>query len=240
MIADRLRAGLRMFRERLGTPTALVAAGGVAANQAIRKALHRVAFEAGTVLVAPPAALCTDNGAMIAWAGAERLALGLTDPLDVAPRARWPLERGDGAADTRPRRARRRASRRRTMPREVTAAEPHEPSTASRCSARARGALRWRNVIARAGRRVTLWEHDQAGAEALARRARARSCPACGSTSASPSAGGRRGGARTRRSCSWCRPSRCVRPPRARAGDRARHAGHRLRQGHRARHAASS
>jgi tRNA N6-adenosine threonylcarbamoyltransferase len=41
--------------------------------------------------VAPPTELCTDNGAMIAWAGAERLWLGLTDPLDVAPRARWPL-----------------------------------------------------------------------------------------------------------------------------------------------------
>ena len=40
----------------------------------------------------PPPELCTDNGAMIAWAGAERLALGLTDPLDIAPRARWPLE----------------------------------------------------------------------------------------------------------------------------------------------------
>ena len=40
----------------------------------------------------PPGELCTDNGAMIAWAGAERLALGLTDPLDFAPRARWPLE----------------------------------------------------------------------------------------------------------------------------------------------------
>ena len=48
--------------------------------------------EAGTELVAPPPELCTDNGAMIAWAGAERLALGLTDTLDVAPRARWPLD----------------------------------------------------------------------------------------------------------------------------------------------------
>ena len=98
VIMDRLRAGLRMFREQLGTPKALVCAGGVAANQAIRKVLHRVAFEVGTDLVAPPPALCTDNGAMIAWAGAERLALGLTDPLDVAARARWPLSEVTKAA----------------------------------------------------------------------------------------------------------------------------------------------
>jgi N6-L-threonylcarbamoyladenine synthase len=92
VVLDRLRAGLRIFRGRYGAPTALVTAGGVAANLAIRKVLHRVAFEAGTVLVAPPPELCTDNGAMIAWAGAERLALGMTDDLDVAPRARWPLD----------------------------------------------------------------------------------------------------------------------------------------------------
>jgi N6-L-threonylcarbamoyladenine synthase len=92
VIHDRLRAGLKMFRLRHTTPTALVAAGGVAANEAIRKILQRVAFEHGIKLEVPPAALCTDNGAMIAWAGAERLALGLTDPLEFAPRARWPLE----------------------------------------------------------------------------------------------------------------------------------------------------
>jgi tRNA N6-adenosine threonylcarbamoyltransferase len=92
VVLDRLRSGLRMFRDRVGKPNALVCAGGVAANQAIRKVLHRLAFEAGTLLVAPPPALCTDNGAMVAWAGAERLALGLTDPLDVAPRPRWPLD----------------------------------------------------------------------------------------------------------------------------------------------------
>src|SRR6202158_4762025 len=92
VVMDRLRAGMRMFRDRFGTPTALVCAGGVAANQAIRKVLHRVAFEVGTTLVAPPPDLCPDNGAMIAWAGAERLALGLTDSLATAPQARWPLD----------------------------------------------------------------------------------------------------------------------------------------------------
>jgi len=91
VVADRLRAGLKLFREHCGNPTALVAAGGVAANGAIRKVLHRLSFEGGTLLVAPPAELCTDNGAMIAWAGAERLALGLVDTLDTPPHARWPL-----------------------------------------------------------------------------------------------------------------------------------------------------
>jgi tRNA N6-adenosine threonylcarbamoyltransferase len=91
VVADRLRTGLKIFRERYGAPSALVAAGGVAANAAIGQALQRVAFEIGTALVVPPAELCTDNGAMIAWAGAERLALGLTDTLDTPPHARWAL-----------------------------------------------------------------------------------------------------------------------------------------------------
>jgi N6-L-threonylcarbamoyladenine synthase len=94
---DRLRVGLRVFRENFGAPNALVAAGGVAANQAIRKILHRLAFEAGTVLVVPAPELCTDNGAMIAWAGIERLMNGLTDSLDTAPRARWPLDLVDSS-----------------------------------------------------------------------------------------------------------------------------------------------
>jgi tRNA N6-adenosine threonylcarbamoyltransferase len=89
---DEARTATDAARLRGNLSTALVAAGGVAANQAIRKVLHRVGFESGTVLVAPPPALCTDNGAMIAWAGAERLALGLIDSLDTAPRARWPLD----------------------------------------------------------------------------------------------------------------------------------------------------
>jgi N6-L-threonylcarbamoyladenine synthase len=90
--ADRLGVGLKLFKERFGAPTALVAAGGVAANQAIRGALDNVATAAGTSLVMPPPALCTDNGAMIAWAGAERLALGMVDGMDAAPRARWLLD----------------------------------------------------------------------------------------------------------------------------------------------------
>src|SRR3974390_1234515 len=92
MVTDRLRNGLRMFRERFGPPTALVAAGGVAANQAIRDALLDVALQNQVPLVVPPPALCTDNAAMIAWAGAERLAHGMCDALDVSPRARWPLD----------------------------------------------------------------------------------------------------------------------------------------------------
>ena len=59
---------------------------------AIRGALQDVAAEAGTPLIMPPPALCTDNGAMIAWAGAERLALGLTTRMDAPPRARWLLD----------------------------------------------------------------------------------------------------------------------------------------------------
>ena len=102
VVLDRLRTGLRMFRAKFGAPTALVAAGGVAANQAIRKVLHRLAFEVGTVLVAPPLELCTDNGAMIAWAGAERLAIGLADPLEFAPRARWPLDQVSGPRPPEP------------------------------------------------------------------------------------------------------------------------------------------
>jgi N6-L-threonylcarbamoyladenine synthase len=78
----------------LGTSDApsLVVAGGVAANQAIREALADLATREGRRFTVPPAWLCTDNAAMIAWAGAERFQLGLCDSLDAPARARWPLD----------------------------------------------------------------------------------------------------------------------------------------------------
>lgn len=72
--------------------TALVVAGGVAANTAIRTALEALAGTQGLPFVAPPLWLCTDNAAMIGWAGAERFAAGLVDGLDFEARPRWPLD----------------------------------------------------------------------------------------------------------------------------------------------------
>jgi N6-L-threonylcarbamoyladenine synthase len=91
-VADRVRNAARVFRAAHPDGTTLVVAGGVAANAHLRAALEAVAGAEGLRFLAPPLRLCTDNGAMIAWAGIERLKLGLTDGLDFAPRPRWPLD----------------------------------------------------------------------------------------------------------------------------------------------------
>jgi len=78
--------------EQAGGVSALVVAGGVAANGAVRGALATLSNSHSLRFVAPPLWLCTDNAAMIAWAGAERFAAGMTDPLDIAARPRWPLD----------------------------------------------------------------------------------------------------------------------------------------------------
>ena len=95
-LADRVSRSLDRFRDEfpaIARP-ALVVAGGVAANQAIRTALDRLCSDSGFLLVAPPLELCTDNGVMVAWAGLERLRAGLVedDALSFAPRSRWPLD----------------------------------------------------------------------------------------------------------------------------------------------------
>jgi N6-L-threonylcarbamoyladenine synthase len=92
VLADRVRNAARLFTARTGKPTTLVVAGGVAANALLRTKLCEEAAAAGFGFVAPPPNLCTDNAAMVAWAGIERLRLGLVDGLDFAARPRWPLE----------------------------------------------------------------------------------------------------------------------------------------------------
>jgi N6-L-threonylcarbamoyladenine synthase len=90
-VVDCLVDRTRLALQRSDAP-ALVVAGGVAANQAIRNALAELAEANGRRFSVPPAWLCTDNAAMIAWAGAERFAAGKFDALDVPARARWPLD----------------------------------------------------------------------------------------------------------------------------------------------------
>jgi len=91
-LADRTANAIREFRDRHPAGNTLVVAGGVAANAYLRERLAELAEREGVRLVAPPQKLCTDNAAMIAWAGIERLRLGLVDALDFAPRPRWPLD----------------------------------------------------------------------------------------------------------------------------------------------------
>ncbi|MGK9164879.1 tRNA (adenosine(37)-N6)-threonylcarbamoyltransferase complex transferase subunit TsaD [Inquilinus limosus] len=97
-LADRAKRAIARFRAQHPAGGAFVVAGGVAANQRLRARLSEVAEKAGLPFIAPPLKLCTDNGAMIAWAGLERLRLGLVDGLDCAPRPRWPLDPTAAAA----------------------------------------------------------------------------------------------------------------------------------------------
>ena len=90
-LADRTANAIALARS-LAPVRHLVVAGGVAANGALRRRLEQVAEAGGLGLVAPPARLCTDNAAMIAWVGIERLRRGLVDDLAFAPRPRWPLD----------------------------------------------------------------------------------------------------------------------------------------------------
>lgn len=100
VIVDRTRNAMRMFDPIWGAKGRLVAAGGVAANRAIRERLEALAGDRGYDFVAPPLRWCTDNAAMIALAGAERLRLGFSDDLSFSARPRWPLD--EEAARLRP------------------------------------------------------------------------------------------------------------------------------------------
>ena len=90
-LADRVKQALIQFAET-HDERRLVIAGGVAANQAIRTALQKLAETYQFEILIPPPRLCTDNGAMIAWVGHEYLQAGQTSALSFAPRLRWPLD----------------------------------------------------------------------------------------------------------------------------------------------------
>ncbi len=92
ILEDRCRHALSIALEKKPEINTLVLAGGVASNQYFRKCLKTFSQEKGITLITPPVNLCTDNGAMVAWAGVERLQKGLVGSLDFAPRPRWPLE----------------------------------------------------------------------------------------------------------------------------------------------------
>jgi len=98
VLADRTARAMGQFAGRHPNARTLVVAGGVAANQALRARLALTAAEHDFTLLVPPPRLCTDNAVMIAWAGVERLRLGLTDDFAAPPRARWPLDAAAAAA----------------------------------------------------------------------------------------------------------------------------------------------
>jgi len=92
VLADRSKNAIAEFRSSHPRAETMVIAGGVAANGYLRAQMKNLADDQGLRLIIPPHALCTDNAAMVAWAGIERLGLGLVDDLDFAPRPRWPLD----------------------------------------------------------------------------------------------------------------------------------------------------
>ena len=92
VFAEKSRRALRRYMEEAPEEPIFAVAGGVAANKSIRAGLETVAQEFGARFLAPPQALCTDNAAMIAWAGIERMRLGRSDDLSLAARPRWPLD----------------------------------------------------------------------------------------------------------------------------------------------------
>ena len=91
-LCSRLKNGLKIFKREYPSGTHLVVAGGVAANTALRQSLENLAGRYKLTFAAAPMKLCTDNGAMVAWAGMERFLAGMSDPLDFSPRPRWPLD----------------------------------------------------------------------------------------------------------------------------------------------------
>lgn len=94
IVTDRMQNAIGIFRKRYGNEARfpLVVSGGVAANARIRKALQDLSESSGMDFVAPPMELCSDNGAMIAWTGIEKLKRNIVSPMDIAARPRWPLD----------------------------------------------------------------------------------------------------------------------------------------------------
>jgi N6-L-threonylcarbamoyladenine synthase len=96
VLVDRVTRAIEIYKSLSPAAPVLVVAGGVAANKYLGTSLRNLASGAGLHFVAPPMNLCTDNAAMIAWAGVERLSLGLTDAPDFPVHARWPLDASVG------------------------------------------------------------------------------------------------------------------------------------------------
>ncbi len=92
VLVKKSRLALDVYAERGASALSFAVAGGVAANTAIRAGLESLCDARGVAFVAPPLALCTDNAAMIAWAGIEKLRIGAYDPADLIARPRWPLD----------------------------------------------------------------------------------------------------------------------------------------------------